>query len=40
VTGTDAAYALVRQAVWIVLLVMLGRDMMERVAARLQAQGG
>ena len=39
-TGADAAFALARQAVWIVLLVMLGRFMMRRVAARLQAQGG
>ena len=39
-TGSDAASAMIRQAVWIVILVMLGRLMMRRVAARLQTQGG
>ena len=39
-TGADAWFALARQAVWIVLLVVLGRAMMKRVAARLQSQGG
>lgn len=38
--GSDAALSLARQAIWIVLLVVLGRFMMSRVAARLQAQGG
>jgi len=40
VTGASAALALVRQAVWIVLLVALGRALMMRAMARLQAQGG
>jgi ABC-2 type transport system permease protein len=39
-TGSDAGSALARQAIWTVLLVMLGRLVMRRVAARLQAQGG
>ena len=39
-TGADAILSLARQAVWIVVLVMLGRLMMKRVAARLQSQGG
>ena len=39
-TGTDAGFAMARQAVWIVLIVLLGRAMMNRVAARLQTQGG
>jgi ABC-2 type transport system permease protein len=39
--GTTAALAgLVRQAVWIVVLVGIGRVLMARVMARLQAQGG
>lgn len=38
--GSDALLALARQAVWVALLVMLGRLMMRRVMARLQAQGG
>ena len=39
-TGVDALFALARQAVWIVVLVLIGRALMTRVAARLQAQGG
>jgi ABC-2 type transport system permease protein len=39
--GTTAALAgLVRQAVWIAVLVVIGRVLMARVMARLQAQGG
>ena len=38
--GTDAVAALGRQAVWVVLLVMLGRMLMARIMAKLQVQGG
>jgi ABC-2 type transport system permease protein len=37
---TGAIAALVRQAVWVLVLVALGRLLMARVMARLQAQGG
>ena len=36
----DALASLVRQAVWIVVLIGVGRMVMARVMARLQAQGG
>jgi ABC-2 type transport system permease protein len=39
-TGAEAAFALARQAVWVVVLVVIGRALMARVATRLQAQGG
>jgi ABC-2 type transport system permease protein len=38
--GTAAVMGLVRQAFWIVLLAALGRLVMGRVMAKLQAQGG
>jgi ABC-2 type transport system permease protein len=38
--GTDALFALGRQAIWVVLLAAIGQVLMERVMARLQAQGG
>jgi ABC-2 type transport system permease protein len=38
--GRDAALALARQAIWIVVLVVFGRALMARVMARLQTQGG
>ena len=38
--GLDALAALGRQAVWTIVLVLLGRLFMRRVMARLQAQGG
>jgi ABC-2 type transport system permease protein len=36
----DALAALARQAVWVIVLVALGRLLMARVMSRLQAQGG
>ena len=39
-TGVAAVAGLVRQAVWIVVLVVIGRMLMARVMSRLQAQGG
>ena len=39
-TGSLAAAALGRQALWIVLLVSLGRTLMRRAMARLETQGG
>ena len=39
-TASAALEGLARQAVWIVLLVALGRLLMSRVMARLQTQGG
>ena len=38
--GTDAVAALARQAVWVLVLVAIGRLAMARVMARLQAHGG
>jgi len=38
--GLSALEGLARQAVWVVLLIMLGRAFMARGMARLQAQGG
>ena len=38
--GTGAAIALTRQALWVVVLVAIGRAATTRVMARLQAQGG
>jgi ABC-2 type transport system permease protein len=38
--GTEAIAALVRQVVWAVLLVLLGRMLMARFMAKLQVQGG
>jgi ABC-2 type transport system permease protein len=38
--GSAAVIALVRQAVWVAVLVLIGRAAMGRVMARLQAQGG
>jgi ABC-2 type transport system permease protein len=38
--GADALAALARQAVWIVILVMVGRALMGRFMAKLQVQGG
>jgi ABC-2 type transport system permease protein len=38
--GREAMFALGRQAIWILLLVMIGRTLMTRVMARLQTQGG
>jgi ABC-2 type transport system permease protein len=38
--GGAAAGALVRQALWAIILILLGRFMMGRVMARLQIQGG
>jgi ABC-2 type transport system permease protein len=38
--GSAAVAALGRQAVWIVLLIALGRFLMRRAMARLQTQGG
>jgi ABC-2 type transport system permease protein len=38
--GVPAALGLVRQAAWIVVLAVVGRALMARVMARLQAQGG
>lgn len=38
--GTDALLALGRQAIWVIVLVWIGRLLMRRVMARLQAQGG
>ena len=37
---TDALAALARQAVWVVILVVVGRVLMKRFMARLQVQGG
>ena len=39
-TGADAAFSMARQAIWIVVFVVVGRLLMNRVAARLQVQGG
>jgi ABC-2 type transport system permease protein len=39
-TGSAAFSGLLRQAVWIVVLALLGRLLMGRVMARLQTQGG
>jgi ABC-2 type transport system permease protein len=39
-TSSAAAFALGRQAIWVVVLVALGKVAMDRVMARLQAQGG
>jgi ABC-2 type transport system permease protein len=38
--GTDAVIALARQALWVLVLVAIGRAATARVMARLQAQGG
>lgn len=38
--GSDASLAFARQAGWVVVLVLTGRVLMQRVMARLQAQGG
>ena len=38
--AVDAVVALGRQAVWVIVFVLLGRWCMTRVMARLQAQGG
>jgi len=39
-SAVAAASGLVRQAVWVVLIVLIGRWLMARVMARLQTQGG
>ena len=39
-TASDALAALGRQAVWVVLLILVGRALMARFMARLQVQGG
>ena len=39
-TGSEAMAGLARQAVWVVLLVFVGRALMSRVMSRLQTQGG
>ncbi len=39
-SGGGAAFALARQAIWIVVLVIVGRVVMARVMSRLQTQGG
>jgi len=39
-TGWEAAAAMGRQAMWVVLIIALGRLLMGRVMSRLQAQGG
>lgn len=39
-SGVPAFVSLVRQAVWVLVLVVLGRAIMTRVMVRLQAQGG
>jgi len=39
-SGMPALTALVRQSIWVVVLVLIGRMLMARVMARLQAQGG
>lgn len=38
--GGEAAVSLARQAIWVAVLVMVGRALMARVMARLQTQGG
>lgn len=38
--GRVATIALARQAIWVIVLVILGRALMERVMSRLQTQGG
>lgn len=38
--GWAATTALARQAIWVIVLVILGRALMERVMSRLQTQGG
>jgi ABC-2 type transport system permease protein len=38
--AAGGAFALARQAVWVVVLVLAGRGLMARVMARLQTQGG
>jgi ABC-2 type transport system permease protein len=38
--GGGAVFALARQAIWVVVLVLLGRVVMARVMSRLQTQGG
>jgi ABC-2 type transport system permease protein len=38
--GREALIALARQAIWIVVLVVIGRAVMTRVMSRLQTQGG
>jgi ABC-2 type transport system permease protein len=40
ITGWGGIVALGRQALWIVVLIALGKLLMSRVMARLQAQGG
>ena len=40
ITGWGAIAALGRQAVWTVVVITIGRLLMQRVMARLQAQGG
>ena len=39
-SAVAAASGLVRQAVWVVLIILIGRWLMARVMARLQTQGG
>ena len=39
-SGGAAVAALVRQAIWVVVLAAIGRAVMQRVMARLQTQGG
>ena len=38
--GMDAVAALGRQAIWVILLVVVGRGLMARFMAKLQVQGG
>ena len=40
ITGLDALAAIARQAMWAVVMIAIGRAIMQRVMLRLQAQGG